>query len=172
MAGLKTADDERFVRSDESVDRQQTQARGTVEQHVVRRRLAVRVAVLLLPTVERVAQNHLATEGVGQLELGAREIDARRQQPQILRARITQRTRQRRVAEQHGVARRLTAHQLHVEVQRQIGLRIEIDQDDSASGAGERSAEVDRAGGLADAALLIDQRDATHGRGILATAAR
>ena len=47
----------------------------------------------------------------------------------------------------------------HAETGRQRALRVEVDQQHPAAVLGERGAQVDRRRGLADAALLVAQRD-------------
>ena len=51
------------------------------------------------------------------------------------------------------------------EVQRRMRLRIDIDQADALTGAGERGAEVHGRRCFSDAAFLIDDGDGAHGRG-------
>src|SRR5262245_33877488 len=43
-----------------------------------------------------------------------------------------------------------------------MGLRIEVEHADAFAGAGKSRGQVDRRRGLADAALLIDDRDPSH----------
>ena len=52
---------------------------------------------------------------------------------------------------------------LHAEARRQVGLRVEVDEEDALVGEGEGGGEVDGGGGLADAALLVrDCDDLAH----------
>ena len=64
-----------------------------------------------------------------QFDLGGRQIDVRADHPQIL-ADLPPRFGQRRVAGQHIVDRALGIARRQAEVQRRMGLRIEIDQAD------------------------------------------
>jgi hypothetical protein len=49
-----------------------------------------------------------------------------------------------------------------VEVQREVGLRVHVEEQDLLAEPGERGAEVDRGRRLADTALLVDDRDDLH----------
>jgi len=69
---------------------------------------------------------------------------------------------QRGVAGQHMVDRRHVGFQIETDVQRGVGLRIEIDQKDPLSLGGQRSAQVDRRGGLSNAAFLVNDGYRTH----------
>ena len=60
---------------------------------------------------------------------------------------------------QQVVDRAVELVRLHAEPDRQRALRVEVDEQDPAAELGQRRAEVDRRRGLADAALLVAQRD-------------
>ena len=68
------------------------------------------------------------------------------------------------VAGQHVVDAALVARRLQAQVQRGMGLRIEIDQADSLPGGGQRGAQVDGRGRFAHAPFLIEDGDRSHGR--------
>ena len=53
----------------------------------------------------------------------------------------------------------LDGAEVHAEADREVGLGIEVDAEDGVAHLGERSAEVDGTGRLADAALLVRERD-------------
>ena len=65
---------------------------------------------------------------------------------------------QRRFADQHVVGRAAAAAAIDAETGRGVALRIEIDDQHALADRGERGAEIDRGRGLADAALLVGER--------------
>ena len=65
---------------------------------------------------------------------------------------------QRRLADQHVIGRAVAAAAVDAETGRGVALRIEIDDQHPLADRGERGAEIDRGGGLADAALLVGER--------------
>ncbi len=76
---------------------------------------------------------------------------------------------QRRVADQHVVGRAAAVAAVDAEAGRGVALRIEVDDQHALADRGQRRAEIDRRGGLADAALLVGEgQDARmarrHGR--------
>ena len=72
---------------------------------------------------------------------------------------------QRRFADQHVIGRAVAVAAIDAETGRGVALRIEIDDQDALANRGECRAQVDRRRGLADAALLVGQRqDARMGR--------
>jgi len=77
----------------------------------------------------------LAAHRGGELELRAREVDVRREEAQSLGRGLEE------------------------------GLRVHVDQDDAAAGESQGRAEIGAGRGLAHPALLIDDRNAPHGRG-------
>jgi hypothetical protein len=66
---------------------------------------------------------------------------------------------QRRFADQHVIGRATAAAAIDAEAGRGVALRIEIDDQHPLADRGQGGAEVDRGGGLADAALLVGQRE-------------
>ena len=68
------------------------------------------------------------------------------------------RVAQRRFADQHVIGRAVAAAAIDAETGRGVALRIEIDDQHALADRGQRGAEIDRGGGLADAALLVGQR--------------
>ena len=72
---------------------------------------------------------------------------------------------QRRFADQHVIGRAVAVAAVDAETGRGVALRIEIDDQHALADCGECGAEIDRGGGLADAALLVGKRqDARMGR--------
>ena len=70
---------------------------------------------------------------------------------------------ERPVVDEHVVHRRRLAVGLDAEVGGGVGLRVEVEDADALAGLGQGGGEVDRGGRLADAALLVDDRDPSHG---------
>ena len=65
---------------------------------------------------------------------------------------------QRRFADQHVIGRAVAVAAVDAEAGRGVALRIEIDDQHALADRGQRGAEIDRGGGLADAALLVGER--------------
>ena len=53
-----------------------------------------------------------------------------------------------------------------------VGLRVEVEDADAPAARGQGRRQIDRRGGLADAALLIDDRDPSHGSFLLSISRR
>src|SRR4030088_2561033 len=66
---------------------------------------------------------------------------------------------QRRLADQHVISRAAAAAAIDAKPGGGVALRIEIDDQHPLADRSERRAEIDRSGGLADAALLVGKRD-------------
>ena len=66
---------------------------------------------------------------------------------------------QPRLADQHVIGRVAPVAAVDAEPGRGIALRIEIDDQHPLADRGQRGAEIDRGGGLADAALLVGERE-------------
>ena len=75
---------------------------------------------------------------------------------------------QRRFADQHVVGRDVAAAAVDAEAGGGVALRIEVDDQHPLADRGQRGAEIDRRGGLADAALLVGERNDARvtGRGV------
>ena len=69
----------------------------------------------------------------------------------------------RAVARQHVVDAGLFVVHHHAQVQRRVRLWVEVDQANSLPGFGQGRAKIDSRGRLADAPLLIQDGDRTHG---------
>ncbi len=70
----------------------------------------------------------------------------------------------RRFVQQHFAAVGLGHTLVHARGHGRVALRIEIDQQHSTLGGGQRGSKVHSGSGLADAALLVgDSDDASHG---------
>ena len=111
---------------------------------------------------ELVAQNHLAADHADQFQLGRRQVQARRHHPQIF-GHLPAHFADARFAGQNVVDRKLVGLRLDAEVQRGVGLRIEIHQARAQPRGGQRGAEIHRGGRLSHPALLVHDGDGTHG---------
>ncbi len=65
---------------------------------------------------------------------------------------------QRRLADQHVIGRAVAVAAIDAEAGGGVALRIEIDDQHALADGGQCGAEIDRGGGLADAALLVGER--------------
>ncbi len=63
-----------------------------------------------------------------------------------------------RFADQHVIGRAVAVAAIDAETRGGVALRIEVDDQDALANCRERGAQIDRCGGLADATLLIGQR--------------
>ena len=122
---------------------------GAISMNTFKPTAQVRIAA----ASQLVAQDHLASDHAGQLDFGGRQVDVRAGQPEIFQHRL-EHVVERGVGRQHFVHRRLLARR-HTQVQRGMGLRIEIDQTNPLAAGRQRGAQVDGGGRLADASLLI-----------------
>ncbi len=144
--------DHHGVGGGQPVDREDAERRRTVDEHEVEAALhrCERACERVLPT-------HLGREH----HLGAGEVDGRREQ----RAPSRRSDDVGRVGapEQHVVERRLDRLGIEPGRIREAGLRIEIHEQDAGAVGRERLAEAVRRRRLADAALLVRDRDDRHG---------
>src|SRR5712672_641744 len=92
------------------------------------------------------------------LELEARQIHGGRRDMQMRDRGGENRLAQRSFAGDEIVGRDLPAFLVDAEPGRGIALRIEVDDEHALADGGERGAEIDRGRGLADAALLVGDR--------------
>ena len=146
------------VGGDEAVDRQQAEVGRAVDEDVV---------VVRHVPLDRFAQDLLASEGREQLALGRCEIDVRwcdvdardlGRQDDVVERRPT-------VGEDVG-HRAVDGVEVDAKTGGEIRLRVHVDAQDSMAFFGEGPGQVDRRRRLADAALLIRDRDHMHHRGI------
>ena len=143
--------DDHAVAAGQPVDGEQAQRRLAVDQHVV---------VAVEHRVQRAGQRLFAADLVDQLDLGGRQVDVARHQVQPRHPGGDQHLvdRHPRLDQQvvHGVVELVVRH---AETRRQRALRVEVDEQHPAAVLGEAGAQIDRRGGLADAALLVAHRD-------------
>ena len=105
-------------------------------------------------------QGHLPGDLVDQLDLGGGQVDVGRQQVQSGDVGLDQDVFDRDVVlHQQVVDGQVEVVRVDPEPDRQRALRVEVDQQHLAAVLGERRAQVDGGGGLADAALLVGHRD-------------
>ena len=117
--------------------------------------------------LERVAQDLLATERREQLALGRREVDVRRRDVDAGALGREDDVGERRAAVGEDVGHRaLDGVEVDAEAGREIRLRVHVDAEDAIALLRERAGEVDRRRRLADAALLVRDRDHVRHRGI------
>src|SRR5690606_1582132 len=121
--------------------------------------------------VEGVGEDFLAAEHAGELDLRAAEVECGRDDVEgVLSpfdAPLYGGLRDGRLLLEYvvnGVAGRLAVPE--AEATREVGLRVEVDEEHAAAPAGEAGREVHGARGLAHAAFLVRQGDGLH-RGCL-----
>ena len=138
---------------DEGVDGQQTEARWAVDEDVVE--VARREVI-----GEGAPEPHLPSHQRHQLDLGAGQVDGRRGAVEPLD----------RWTRNDDLGERLPVHQNVVDAghlgvmvdpegRARIALRVKVDDEDLETGLSQRGGDVDGGGGLADAALLVGDRE-------------
>src|SRR5437773_4821408 len=149
---LRLHRDDDAGRRDERVEREQAERRRAVDEHVV----------VPIDDVARelVTQRHLSADGVEELDLGRRKLQGRGGDVDLLRLRRPDDRRERHVRVDENVRdTALDRVEVDAEAYGQVGLRIEVDAEDFVTERCERTAEIDGARGLADAALLVRYRN-------------
>ena len=144
---------EHLVGRRQGVERQHAQRRGAVHEDEVEGAFVLQ---------QQVAQDHLAADDAGQLDLGGGQVDVGAGHPEVVLD-LAAHLGQRPGVDQHVVHRRRLAVGLDAEVGGGVGLRVEVEHADALAALGQGRRQVDRRGRLADAALLIDDRDPSHG---------
>ena len=145
--------DEDLAGRAEGVERQDAERRRAVHQDVVE---------VLVVGLELVAEDDLAADGADQLDLGGGQVDVAPADEEVggdLAADLGQ----RHALGQHVVERRAGPARQQAEVQRGVGLRVEVEDQRPVPLGGQGGGEVDGRGRLADPALLIQHRDPSHG---------
>ena len=151
--------DEHLASHDERVDRQQPQARRAVDEHVVDALVPVRHPPLQVG-VERVPQPGLSRDHRDQLDLSARQVDRRREAPEVRHVRaLLHRLGERCPVDQDLVDRRRARAVLDAERRRRVALRVVVEHEDVQPGLRQRGRDVDGGRRLADPALLVRDRD-------------
>ena len=155
---LRLDRDDHAVRRDEPVDREEPEVRRAVDEDVV-----VDGDLVL----ERVAQDLLATERREELALGAGEVDVRGRDVDAGALGRADTSVKGRATVGEDIGHRLsTVLRLMPRPGRQVRLRIHVDAEDAIALFLEGPGEIDRRGRLADAALLVCDRDHLRHRGI------
>ena len=142
------------VGSDEGIERQHAERRRAVDQDIVVGESA--------GGVEPVAKLELPAFDVGQLAFGGGEIDRRGEHAEIFRDH-RRRFGDGTLAGEHIVDGRHLAIGLDAIVQREVALRIEVNETQVKTFGGNGGTEVRHGRGLAHASLLIDNGNGFHG---------
>ncbi len=152
--------DEHLIGRDEGVHREQAERRRAVDEDVVDVQLVERLFRQRLP------HPVLPGDHADELDLGAGQVDRGRDAQQVRRRRAYRsRLGQPDLPEQHLVDRRGAEPVLDAERRARVALRVEVDHEHPHPVHRERGGQVDGAGGLADAALLVrDREDPAVGR--------
>ena len=140
---------EDLVRRTQRVDREQAERGRAVDQHVV---------VVVDDGVDCPVEPSLAAEGRHQLDLGAGQFEVCRGDEQALDAGRLDAVLERHVVQQDVVHRRVQTA-LDAQARRRVGLRVDVDDQDSLAEVGEGRADVDRRRRLADTAFEIGDGD-------------
>ena len=151
---------ENRVRGRHRIDGEQIERRRTVDQHVAEVADAGELAGV--QRRDRGAQTECAVARLAELELEAGQIHGRRRDRKPRHRGGNDSVAQRRFADQHVVGRDAAVAAVDAEAGRGVALRIEIDDEHTFADGGERRAEIDCRGGLADATLLVG--DGEHAR--------
>ncbi len=149
---------EHGVRCGERVDGEDVQRGRAIDQHVI-------VAGALLFRAERgerVAQAMLRAKRRHELGLDAREVRVGRDDEEARDFRWHHGARQRPVADENVIARDGAKLGADVEAGGGVALRVGVEHHDALADGRERGAEVDGGGRLADAALLVRDRQNPH----------
>ena len=161
---LRLHRDQHLAGGGQAVDRQQAEARRVVDQHHVRGGPSGALPLLALPVVEGVLEDRLAADGARQLQLGAGQVEVRRQHGEARGRRAPQGVGDPAALGEQRVGGRLPRLELGAQVLRGVGLGVHVDHEHPLAQAGQGRAEVDRGRGLPHAALLVDDRDSPHER--------
>ena len=100
----------------------------------------------------------------GDLQFDAKKIHGRGRDEQARHRRRHDDVAQSPLADQHVVARRDPGFAVDAETGRGVALGIEIDDENPLADGGERRAEIDGGGRLADPALLVRHRQNARAR--------
>ena len=136
------------------VDGEQIERGRTIDQHIavvgLRRDVVIQRG-------DRIAQTEGAARRRPEFELEAGEIHGRGCDVQPGHRRRHHRFAQRRLPDQDVIGRAIAVAAIDAKTGRRIPLRVEIDDQDALADRGQRRAQIDRRGGLADPALLVGE---------------
>ena len=139
--------DDHLVGRRQRVDRQQSQGRRRVDADEV---------VVVRNGPQRLVQRALAADLHRHRDLGAGEVDRGAGDVDLARA---DHLADRQVVHEHVVHRRLDGVRVDALRHRQVALRVHVDAEHAVALLGEGRGEVQRGGGLRDAALLVGEGD-------------
>ena len=157
--------DQHAVRGAQAVQREQRQRRRAIEQDevVVAGHLADRRLHLRQRLGERVLEARFALGQLDELDLGAGELAVRGHEVEAAGRRHDAHVRDLPLAEQHLVDGRVEGALVDARAGRRVALRVEVHEEHAAVHRDETGREVDRGRRLADAALLVRNRDDSRG---------
>ena len=138
------------------VDGQEIERRRAIHQHIGE---GGGVALPGIERAERIAQPEGAVARLADLELEPGEIERRGRDEEARHRGRQDRVAQARPAGQRVIGRLAAAAAIDAEPGRRIALRIEINNQHLLADSRQRGAEIDRRRGLADAALLVGDRE-------------
>ena len=121
-------------------------------------------------SAERIPQLVGAVGMAGDFELDPQKIHSRGRDDEARHRGRNDDVAQRLLADQHFVARSCSSVSVDAEPGRRVALGIEIEDQHPLADRGERGAEVDGGGGLADAALLVRHGENARTRGAVGLA--
>ncbi len=147
--------DEHLAGRRECVQGQHPQRRAAIHEYEIISK------IIRLILAEQIAEDDLPANDARQLDLGGGEIDVSAGQPEVV-GDGPDRLSDGPVLHQHVVHRGGRTVRLDAEMGRRMGLRVEVKDQHPLSAPGQRRRQVDRCGGFADAALLIDDCDPSH----------
>ncbi len=143
------------IRCGHRIDREQIERRRAVDQHIG---VVAIVSGIAVQRGDRIAQTEGAAGGGAELKLEAGEIHGGGRDVQPRDCGRHHRFAQGCFADQHVIGRAAAVAAVDAEAGRGVALGIEVDDQDALADRSQRRAEVDCSRGLADAALLVGER--------------
>ena len=131
---LRLHRNDHFIGKAQTVERENAEARRTIDQHEIK---------LVLHRFESRAQNAIAIRVRREFGLGTGEVGGRRQQPKVvahLHDTITQRAV---VVDERVIDRATNTRAIDSKMQRQVRLRVEVDQQRATTKRRDRRSDVD-----------------------------
>ena len=145
--------DEDFRGSGQGIEGQYAQGRRAIHQDVIK---------IILVGLQEITENDFPADDPGQFHLRGGQVNVGSDDPEVVLD-LAAHLGKRPVVDEHVVHGRRLAVRLDAQVRGGVRLRIQIEHADALLRPGQGGREIDRGGGLADAALLIDDRDPSHG---------
>ena len=109
------------------------------------------------------ADDALASHRRGEFEFRAGEVEAAGEERDVRLLRLPHRVAEGAVVGEDVVERLAGVEQVDAEVDGQVGLRIAVDEENPAAVLRQRRPEIGDGGRLADAPLVVENRDHAHG---------